>query len=959
MRKGKAFEGETHVRLYDGGASMAMPCRCSFWRPALRRTGVLLSSFLLAHLPAFADGHVWIGGDSAGGGWNVAENWQGGAIPSAGDDVTFGDGTSVRVVVNDDDAALFCSLRRVHLNGWDAETGVGQVIVLDVSTNVTVNCAWTGVGQVVKRGVGEAELASTWTDSQYMEWNRYRVYDVAGGGLSVEAGVLVLPQDRGIRYIWNRALLHIAKGATVVTSVEREANGSFANTLLYQLAGEGTLLNRSGSEKGVNIGRGWVSQPSMAVFAGKVSGPLKVLVYGRQGFIGRESDTTSNFLSYGGQGRDNPSYGVMGVGHFGKKGQPSSVGTRESVGCFYGGGLLYLGDGETTDRWIDIDTRQAGTAQPIYIDGGAAGGLRIEGRIEWNNWGNDADDRWLSHLILTGSNAAPCTIAGPYRMSFESPLTKDGTDKKPFSFYTIKKGTGVWRFEHNENSTYRGAFDVREGTLQFNTLSNSGERCALGTADLLTDGMISKWDEARFCDVAMRLGGDGNAAVPTLEYVGSVPGVSTNRHMVLNGNAALRASGETAAAMFVLGDVTALASVGSTEKTLTVGGENVGANTLRDFAEEDGVRLSIVKDGAGTWHLDGRMDFSGDLKVRNGNLVVRHGTIYRYFKIAFTDGYRHPNGIYVREVALYDASGVRRNLGLTFAKPDDVAWNTSYTPVAVAPTLGPGTLAWDSYEGKAYRAYTYMGEASRLENLCDGTTAHVQFIDGFPEGQAAGTYCGVISMRLADDTPEIAYMDFCQCNGQYHAEGTDKYQTASAFVLQGSADGVTWKTLVEQSGLPINASGTEWYYSAQKLKVNDVPSDRTLGNGEGLAFSSRALDLPAEGEALANVRSIEVSPGATLTYSGIGRGKIARLTIDAATGAGTIRGFDFAEDVVIDVVNIPDNGGSVAVDFGDVGNLGQVRPRFTQDGGRLPKFVFTLTDGRLTFWPLGLRVILK
>lgn len=265
-----------------------------------RRIHALATGFLMfAAVGAFgsvarADEHVWIGGSSAGGGWNEASNWKDGSVPSAGDVVSFdfGAGAGGTVVVNDADAALFCSLARVHLNAWNPASEVSHVVVLDVSTNVTVGCALTGSGQFVKRGAGEAELASTWQDGRYCEYSRYRVYDVEGGGLSVEEGTLVLPQSRGILYLWNRVPLHIAKEATVISSVEGDGN-----TWLYQLTGEGTLKNRSETRRTVCIGRYGVAQPSMAVFAGKVTGPLKVIVYGQQSFIGGESDTTSDLGS--------------------------------------------------------------------------------------------------------------------------------------------------------------------------------------------------------------------------------------------------------------------------------------------------------------------------------------------------------------------------------------------------------------------------------------------------------------------------------------------------------------------------------------------------------------------------------------------------------------------------------------------------------------------------------------
>lgn len=906
---------------------------------------------------AIADVNTWVGDDSSGGGWGIAANWvnaSGAAeAPSAGDVALIG-GRGCRVAANDDDAALVSSLERIELGLWQESLGESgsDVVVMDFSTNVVLRCAVTGHGCFIKRGAGEMELASTLPDSSFVTYSRHGLYDVGGGGMRVEEGTLVLPQNTGMQYIWNLAPTHIAEGATVVTSVESDGT-----CYLYQLTGGGTLTNRSENAVTVYIGRGVVKQSKgMAIFSGKVTGNVSLLVNGCQGFTGTENDMTGKLMSYNGDGSADALCGLVGVGHFGMKGSgASSVGMNGWIGLFYGGQLRYIGAGETTDRDIEFDTRcrVGSTMPPVHIDGGAVGGLRLEGQIRWNSWGNENDDRWLAQVVFTGSNASPCTVAGPYKMCFSSPVT--GGDTKTFSYYTVKEGTGTWRFEENPETSYRGAFDLREGTLQFNSLAEKGTLCALGFGDLTTDGIVSKWDEARFCDVALRFGTAAQGTPPTFEFVGDVTGMSLSRKAVMNGDVRLCASGTSAAAPFILGGVTALAT-NSVEKTITLAGGNSGMNTLRDFSEESGSILSVVKEGEGTWYIDGERSFSGDLKVKGGRLVVRNGSVFRYFKIVFTDGYCHPNGIYVNELALYDVNGVRRNLGLRYDKPDTVEWAASYWPVDAVLTLEEGTLAWDSLGDNTYQAYTYQAAGSHLTNLCDGTVAPVQFVGGFPEGHA-GTWKGVISMRLADDVPEIAYMDICQSTGQYQTSGTDKYQTASAFTLLGSADGVNWKTLVQQSGLPINTSGNQWYYSESKLTVSDCPGDRTLGNGEGLAFTERAVEIPKNG-GIGNARSVEVAAGATLECDGMDEVAISRLTVDGTTGAGTIVGFRFADNIVVDVVNLPSDRVTAAVGFAGISNLADVTPTFLVDG-EPSRLVVDLTASQLTVLPPGLKVIVR
>ena len=172
-------------------------------------------ALLAAATGVFADTHTWVGGNSSGGGWNVAANWTNevgeAECPSAGD-VALLNRKGETVVANDDDAALFCSLQRVKLDSW-ADDGC-QTLVLDVSTNVLVGCAINGYGTFIKRGDGTATLDSTCRDGMSAAYGYWAVYDLIYGGICVEAGTLVFPQGKDFSYCLRWGGLTVAAGAT-------------------------------------------------------------------------------------------------------------------------------------------------------------------------------------------------------------------------------------------------------------------------------------------------------------------------------------------------------------------------------------------------------------------------------------------------------------------------------------------------------------------------------------------------------------------------------------------------------------------------------------------------------------------------------------------------------------------------------------------------------------------------
>ena len=433
----------------------------------------------------------------------------------------------------------------------------------------------------------------------------------------------------------------------------------------------------------------------------------------------------------------------------------------------------------------------------------------------------------------------------------------------------------------------------------------------------------------------------------------------------------LRANG-IGGAPLLFGGVTATAG----EKTLVIDGTNTAANTLMDVADGDGV-VSVVKDGPGTWWLAGSHTFSGDLAVKQGTLKLSGTTVFRYFRVIFWDNvFNHPNGSYVNEFAIYSADGTRLNRNFTYVHPDGYtdSSRTYYLSANRAAELDACQICWDYIPGiTSQGVWDYTSNGNTLDKLCDGTTSGAQFVNSFRSTKYA------VSMRLADDAKEAAYVDFVQNNGNYDPNKEHPYarQTGSAFTVEGSADGSVWTTLVTTNTLAdlviTNAElGTgyyecranKWFFSDSQQKVVDYPGDRTLGEGEGLALATRAAIETDMSAMLTNVRSVSVATGAVFEVDGVLDAPfvLSRLKIDGTAGAGAIRGFDFAPNMTVDVTGIPSGTKTLnlPVDFTGVTNFDNVASwTFLKDGAPTTRYRFELSKTGLKIDAAGLMVIVK
>ena len=858
---------------------------------------LMLLGLILPLTAVLADVHTWVGGSHSGGGWNNPLNWKNASGQNecpGKDDVALFNEWSLTVVANDSDAELVSTLAEVQFLNRSYIYNRGPTVIFDFEENHRVGCAIHGNGgKFIKRGGGTLYLENV--DPSFSSG-----YGINGnlipspGGMLVEEGIVWFPQDSSLVFGSASAGIEVARGATVYLP-----NG--ANTMINWLKGDGTVTIDSEVERNLQVGMASESAPACE-FAGRLTGKFSVNSYAGLSLSGTESDISKLQILRRAPG-DHMNNGYVAMSRLGCKNEVSSIGTGPLY-LLYCSSFRYLGDGETSDKNIYYDTRTlTGSPDAIIFDGGPNGGLNLTGSI--SSYGSKPS---MMTLILDGSNSVACTVSGGFSASF-------ATGDAVYTPYILKRGSGVWRFADNANRTHAGVYEVREGTLQFDTIAEAGEMCSLGFATNLSENYQGAYDSRRKVPYAYRLGSpDSTNAV--FEYTGSVPGICATRPAVLSGDAHIRASGAKGAPL----DFSGVSALSEGPFTLVLDGANGEANILRDVTDGAG-EVSLVKDGPGSWTLGGRQSFSGSLTVKQGTLTVAGPRPFTYFRATFNDGYGSPYTSYITEVGLYDASGVRRNLDLAFELPAGKEWKDSWMPNNVAPLLTEGAISYDGGGNLAY--YLYGPDDYALEKLIDGTSAATQFSRSLSPSSPL-----IVSMRLPDDVPEIVYFDFVQNSGNYLSKG---HQTPSAFVLEGSADGLTWTTLLSTNNLE-HVSGDKWRFSVSGQKLAEYPGDRDVAAGEALAFSVRAVESGSP--MLENVGTVSVSSGATLRTTGVISPVISRLKIDAAEGIGNISGFTFADEVEVDVVGIPRKclEMSLPFDFSSCSGFSETEWKFTADG---------------------------
>ena len=884
---------------------------------------------LLMTCVSLADSYHWVGGNTdVGGGWNTAANWvndstHAAEVPTANSRVYI----TNSIVANDADVALLSSLKKIRVDTWNTNTKTGTVFTLDVSSDVTLACAINGFGRLVKKGGGTVTLTAADTSEALVHpYSSYGIYYMYYGGIYVDEGTLVLSQNGSILYDYG--IVHIAKDATVVLNANE-------TTCFEALYGTGTVRQDGATVRALKIGWVGYSNNPDAEFSGLLTGAMTLAVWGNQIISSEENDFTGNAQAT--YGRGTAPYARLGATKLGMLGSVSSLGKKNDfVFLSYGGHFTYLGRGETSDRTFVVAARAATDLLPQYFDTGTNGGLRLTGYMDLRSYGSEYNMR---SFVFTGSNTVASTMAGPLKLTIT-----DGNNVR-YDFYVRKEGPGEWVFEKNDGTTFGGVFDVREGTLSFDSLANTGTLCALGYSTNLSKEFSGKWNDSYGSRYAFRVGTTNltDAAPAVFAFVGSNSCSAVDRPLLLTGDAHFRANGRDGAAID-FSDVSA--SAGAAVKTLVLDGTNTAGNTMREVADGDG-RVSVVKDGPGSWTLRGDQTFSGTLSVKAGELAVRDRVPYSWYRFTVRENASKGGVCSVGRLAFYDSDGTLLTGQMSFKRGSQYDGNYYY---AVDPaTLSPGECCYAPFSSTPEEDNYYSTNSESPDVLFKGggsQGSRVYYRTGTTGQSFSANYSGArLVLRLPAGSPEATRYDVSTL---IH----DGWLTwrITAWTVEGSTDGVNWIELDKVDNKTDVSEDGVWYSDGV-----------TAVSGNNRPDAGYVIDLPAEADQLAHVEAISVATNACLTIGAESKASaIGKIVIDGTAGAGKIRGGTFAANIVVDVTGtMPLRGGTFPVDFAEVGNIDGIQPVFTLNGEPSSKYSFRLTASELTILPPGLIMVVR
>lgn len=294
-----------------------------------------------------------------------------------------------------------------------------------------------------------------------------------------------------------------------------------------------------------------------------------------------------------------------------------------------------LDNGVTTDIAV-IGTFGFTAANGLEIDMSAAGaqGLLMLGAIEFNSAtanlqiGSSAGNgivELTGGTINSVSNVLVANTSGSRDLTIANTASGSGSQTMG-----LRLGVASGVFLVNSGRTITVNSIISEGGANRGFSVQGGGTLVLGAANSYAGpttitGSVLSTNLLADGGTASGLGQSSSAATNlilnggTLRYTGAA--VSTNRLFTVTENGAmLDASGTGAVNLTNTG---AVAFSGSGARTLTLTGNNTGANTLRhNLGDGTGGATSLTKSGPGTWVLSGTNTFTGAVNITGGVLQI-------------------------------------------------------------------------------------------------------------------------------------------------------------------------------------------------------------------------------------------------------------------------------------------------------------------------------------------------
>ena len=699
----------------------------------------LLASILgvLALFAASAADEYSVWNPNGSGSWSDASRWQDGNVPSSGGNVLI-DGAEA--YVTDADYALLKSLTRLRFKNNGSLDMRFDEDHEDFSVNTIMDYSGNAGGTLIKSGTG------------------LLVHTGVGNGFKVD------------KFIVTNGTLRIdyAVGSTVSSTVIAQnifgAYGSgvlaFNNSTVPKingLIGDGTVSNCLDSMQFEFTGG---TREDPMVFSGTLGKNIQASFRsGYQYFTKPERGIGTNTRVFG---------GFVGVSKFGAaSGDAGSLGTQDYIVRFQGtgGGVVYLGEGETTSKKFYFDNTPSGE-----IDAGENGDVTFTGEFDAGSLAR------VIPLVLSGDNTTRCTIQGSFT----------GTANPVFP--VVKRGVGTWRFS-NVARDNMGSVSIENGTLEYASMAEAGTASSLGKGVKLTRAAAaSSYENATKVPWAFCLGTHSTTGI--LAYVGSSDVVCTSRLFVVKGTGVVKS--DTSASLFYKG-ATSFDNEGA--NTLVLDGSGAWDN-FSDVTNGIG-SLGVEKRGTGTWTLGSNVTLSGGIAAKGGTLRIANGP-YRWYRFTvkkLQDG--SERYLQLKQFRLSAADGAQCNANLTESSEDKDASNNF--------RLDEGKCMWNhavSYSDKdaggrlLANAFKSAGMVSAQRS---GTSSR-------PTPSNSSTWVS-FTFRIADDAKPVAYYDL-QTNS-----GANNNREPKDWMLEASCDGRSWDVVDEQTDRGVAESGARWYSS--------------------------------------------------------------------------------------------------------------------------------------------------
>jgi len=789
-------------------------------------------------------------------------------IPTTGDTATLNNGSTATLRKTDETWLN-------ELQGIQVYDGASTLIV-DVGDGETlcIPCTLRGNGTVRKTGGGIFRLThdvNVASDQSYF-------LSTGDGQWIVEEGTLATPNYTTGTWHSRYYGRMIVRGGAVL------AIGTNGTNIFKGLWGDGTVTNSLDGTTNCMLDIWDDVRSGRSVFGGKITGAIRFMPEGKINFTGTSNDYTGA-TSY----KNGADVGVM---LFGANNSAASSLGKATV-SLRGANIAfrYLGEsGETTARTFSSETYN--DARSLLFDGGAYGGLVLTGKITLDN-ANIAQYHKL--IEFTGSNVTACALSG----------TLNDLENMSGATYFRKSGSGRWNI--TSDIGIRGTVAVEGGTLGVATIAAISNNCSLGRMMTCHEPYIGAEQPDKAVDYGLLLGSTVNPATrTTLEYMGAAPVACSTREIGIAGTGVIRSADDAG-----ILDWTGAHATTSAGGTIVLSGDGTGGESVfRRIVDGKGT-VSVVKEGAGTWCLSSDQEFTGDLMVTGGTLrVYGAGYSYKWFKITFRGNYGNNGGndpdpdISFRKIGFYDAEGKRQNTNMTFVAGATKDSNNRYFPDL--SSIQPGQYGWfepgadgPGDGGKKY--YNYFGgrdvdNTFSWENTTyPATIAYVTTAANAFKTNNPNSWISLL-VRMPETAKPVRSFDIASTDSSAR-------RSADFWSIYGSRDGRNWDLLKEYNMDSGHFTAARWMSNGDTVSYDPEKASNTRrydpSDPSPMGFPVVSLD---SGDALASVRSISVSRGASLVCDGTATAKC--LVLDAAVGGGSIENLTLSSTGVLKIKNM-------------------------------------------------------